>query len=303
MTQHRLLYPAVLVASGAGWGVTVSLGKIAVSTGYGPLGLIFWQFVVAALTLGLIQILRRRPIRPTLSRLRFAALIAVVGTLAPNSVFYIAVGQLRAGIVAIVTSMIPLFSYILAIAIGADRPERGRIMGLVLGLCGVMLIAIPDGSLAEGVAVGWVLFALMAPVFYAVEANIVDRFGTAGMGPIEAMFLISVTGAVMTFPLAIGTGQWINPMNGIGEPELALILSSVLHALAYSAYVWLAANAGAVFAAQSSYIVTASGVFWAMALLGERFSGWVWVSLLLIFVGLAFVQPRRAGVAGEGLAG
>ena len=45
--SRRPLFLAVLVACGLAWGSTQSLGKMAVSTGHEPLGLIFWQFAAA----------------------------------------------------------------------------------------------------------------------------------------------------------------------------------------------------------------------------------------------------------------
>jgi drug/metabolite transporter (DMT)-like permease len=66
-----------------------------------------------------------------------------------------------------------------------------------------------------------------------------------------------------------------------------------VHALVYAAYVWLAARAGAVFATQTAYFVTGSGVLWAMLLLGERFSAWVWAALVVMLLGLFLVQPRE----------
>ncbi len=51
-------------------------------------------------------------------------------------------------------------------------------------------------------------------------------------------------------------------------------------------------RAGAVFAAQVSYLVTAFGVGRAMAILGERFSATVWLAMLMMFAGLFLVQPR-----------
>ncbi len=67
---------------------------------------------------------------------------------------------------------------------------------------------------------------------------------------------------------------------------------SLIHAAVYTGYVWLVSQAGAVFAAQVAYLVTGSGVLWSMALLGERYSGWVWAALLLILAGMFLVQPR-----------
>jgi drug/metabolite transporter (DMT)-like permease len=97
--------------------------------------------------------------------------------------------------------------------------------------------------------------------------------------------------------------QWIDPRPPYGTPELALMASSTIHALMYAAYVWLAAKAGAVFATQTSYVVTLSGVLWAMLLLDEHFSAWVWAAMAVMLVGLFLVQPherKNSHLAGEG---
>ena len=140
--------------------------------------------------------------------------------------------------------------------------------------------------------VAFLPLALIGPLFYAVESNYVARFGTAGLDAVQAMLLASAVGAVIALPLALASGQFINPLVPWGRAEWALIVASALHAVVYAGYVWLAANAGAVFASQTSYVVTGAGVLWAMLLLGERFSGWIWAALGVMLVGLFLVQPR-----------
>ena len=79
-----------------------------------------------------------------------------------------------------------------------------------------------------------------------------------------------------------------------GWREGALLASAVLNVGCYLGFVWLIANGGAVFAAQTAYVVTGSGVALGMMVLGERHSPWVWAALGLLFAGLALVRPRRA---------
>ena len=141
--------------------------------------------------------------------------------------------------------------------------------------------------------VAYLPIAMIGPLFYAFEGNYVARFGTAGMDAVQAMCLASIVGVVIMLPVAIGSGQWIDLTQPWGMPEVALIAGSVVHNLCYCAYVWLAARAGAVFAAQTSYIVTGTGVIWAMLILGERFSGWVWAALCVMLLGLFLVQPGQ----------
>ncbi len=291
--NRRLLYGAVLLGSGLAWGSTQTLGKIAVSTGHQHFGLIFWQLAIGAVFLGLITLIQRKSVPLTRATLGFSVVIAVIGTIIPNSAFYYAVAHLPAGIMSIIISTVPLLSFPIALAIGMDRFSLPRLVGLLCGLAGVALIALPQASLPEIGMAAFIPIALIGPLFYACESNLVGRYGTAGMDPLQAMFLTSAVGMMLALPLALGSGQWINPLAGFGPPEMALVASSLVHALAYSGYLWLAARAGAVFAAQTGYIVTATGVIWAIVVLGERYSGWVWAALVLMLFGLSLVQPRE----------
>lgn len=290
--SRRFLFLAVLLACGLSWGSTQVLGKIAVSTGHQHFGLIFWQMAIGAAFLGIITLIQRKPVPLTRATLGFSVVIAVIGTIIPNSTFYYAVAHLPAGIMSIVISTVPLLSFPIALMIGMDRFSAARLVGLLCGLGGVALIALPQASLPEPGMAAFIPFALIGPLFYACESNLVAKIGTAGMDAFQAMFLTSVVGAALTLPLALGSGQFINPLSSFGPPELALIASSIVHALAYSGYLWLASRAGAVFAAQTGYIVTGTGVIWAMLVLDETYSGWVWAALALMMVGLTLVQPR-----------
>lgn len=79
--------------------------------------------------------------------------------------------------------------------------------------------------------------------------------------------------------------------------DAALIGSSALHALLYATFVWLAARTGAVFASQSAYVTTLSGVIFAMVLLAERPSPWIWAAMAVLLAGMTLVKPRTQGAA------
>ena len=98
---------------------------------------------------------------------------------------------------------------------------------------------------------------------------------------------------IVIAPLTLWTDQWINPLDGIGAPELALIASAVLHALVYAGYVWLVGRVGATFAAQVSYFVTLFGVVWSVILLDESLTIYVFVALAFMLIGMALVSPKK----------
>jgi drug/metabolite transporter (DMT)-like permease len=53
----------------------------------------------------------------------------------------------------------------------------------------------------------------------------------------------------------------------------------------------LLTRSGAVFASQTAYLVTRFGILWSMLILGERYSGLVWIALVLMLAGLTLVRP------------
>lgn len=290
--MNRLLYPAILLIMGIGWGGTQPLGKIAASTGYPPFGLIFWQLVVCVVVLGGLTLVRGKGLPLHRAALRFYAVVAVLGTLVPNFTFYLSVARLPAGIMSIVISAVPLIAFPLSVMLGMDRFGWRRAAGLGLGLTGVCLIALPGASLPDPAMAAYLPLALVGPFFYALEGLYVARTGMSGMDAVQAMFGASLVGLILCLPIALAMGQFYVMPFPPGPVDWALIGSSALHALLYATYVWLAARAGAVFASQSSYIVTAAGVCWAMLLLGERFSSWVWIAAAVMLGGMFLVQPR-----------
>jgi drug/metabolite transporter (DMT)-like permease len=285
---------ALVVGLGVGWGSTQPLGKIAASTGHPPLALLFWQTVIVVLVLGAISLVRGRGLVLTRRAWAFYGIVAVLGTVVPNTTFYISVARLPAGIMSIIISMIPMIAFPMGLALGMDRFEARRLAGLALGLLGVALIALPRTSLPDPAMVAWLPLALVGPLFYATEATFVARFGTAGMDPVQAMFGTSIVALALVAPLMLASGQWVSPLPPWGRAEAALVISSAAHGVLYAAYVGLAARVGAVFAAQSSYVTTAAGVIWAMVLLGERFSPLVWLAAAVMLAGIALVRPRPA---------
>lgn len=291
MRENLFLF-AVLACLGAGWGLTQPLTKIAVSEGYRQFGLIFWQLAITAILLGGIALATGRKLPVTAPALRCYVIIALIGTVLPNAASYQAAVYLPAGIISILLSLIPMLALPVALALGNDSFHWRRFAGLGLGLLGVLLIALPETSLPDRAMLAFLPLALIPPLFYAFEGNYVARWGTAGLDPVQVMAGASLVGMAIALPLALLSGQWIDPRPPWGRPDGALLLASVIHAAVYTGYVWMVGRAGAVFAAQVSYLVTGFGVVWAMLLLGERYSLWVWAAFGVMIAGLALVQPR-----------
>ena len=294
MNQRQLFgYSLVLIILGMGWSFTQPMSKLAVSEGYQPFGLIFWQAAIGAALLAVVSLVRGKGLPLGPAQLRVYLIIALIVTVIPNSATYQAAVHLPSGILSILLSMVPIFAFPVALALGNDRFEVRRLGGLFLGLAGVLMIVLPSASIPQMGSAFWVMIALIGGACYACEGNYVAKWGTAGMDSIQVLLGASLVGAIISLPLALATGQWINPMPPYGIPDYAHILGSLIHVMVYAGYVWLVRRTGPVFAVQVSYLVTVFGVFWAKVILSETYVPQVWLALLAMLAGMYLVQPRK----------
>ena len=118
------------------------------------------------------------------------------------------------------------------------------------------------------------------------------RFGTGGAGPLQLLLGASIVGVGLTGPLAVYSGQWINPLHVWGIADVAVVTSALIHSIVYTLYVMIVRQFGPVFSVQVSYVVTAAGLGWAMLILQERYAGPIWLALALMFMGIYLVSPN-----------
>lgn len=284
---------ALLLLLGAGWGLCIPLTVISVSTGYQPAGLIFWQVSIVAVMMTGLTYARGKRLPVDGKSLRIYASVAFLGALLPDTAYYAAAPHLSGGILSILLSSAPLFTFLIAMALGTDRFALRRVVGLVCGMLGIVILFGPQADLPQGATLLVVGLALLAPLGYASESNYVATADLTEMGPIRLLAGASIVAALVSFPAALATGQFISPLPPWGAPEAAILASSVIHGTTYASYVWLNRRAGPTFAAQSAYLVTGFGVLWSMLLLGESYNGVFWVAFGLMCAGIVLVQPRR----------
>lgn len=281
-----------LVLFGATWGMTIPLMKVAVSTGYQQFGLIFWEFVITTIFLSVVSRFQGQFPKLTRDHLIIFVVIAFLGTLIASSISFIAIRHIPAGVYSVVISLVPMFALPIAILMGLEKFEWKRAIGIILGLCAILILTGPDASLPDPSKAIYVLLACIAPFCYGLEDNFVGKFTLRGLTSVQALLGASIVGLIIITPVSIATDQWFSLAHAWGPPEWAILFMSLLHGFAYTGYVWLIGRAGPVFSAQVAYLVTGFGVLWSMVILNESYSVWVWLAAGLMLVGLFLVQPK-----------
>ena len=283
----------LLLAMGLGWGLAFSLAQLAIMAGGMPLGMAFWQMVASiAMTFAICK-LRGLPIPFSRHHIVNYLIVSVLATSVPSSCLMFAAGRVPAGVVAITIAIVPMLTYALATGLGRERQSMVRLTGLLCGIAAILLLVLPETSFPDRSAVPWILVAAIAPTFHAFNNINLTRPAMADMHPLHIIFGANLIGAMTLLPLAVLSGQMFPLAFPFGVLEWALLGNSVISVLAFVSFITTIKLAGPVFASQTGYLVTISGVIWGMMLFGETHSAWVWASLVVMIIGLSLVSPRR----------
>jgi drug/metabolite transporter (DMT)-like permease len=273
--------------------LTFSLAKIATEGGAHPIGLTLWQGLLGGLTLGAICLARRQPPRLTRQHIRFYGVCALLGTLCPSVLFFYAAPHVPAGVLSITVATVPILTYVLSSVLKIDVLSPKRVAGILLGLLAVALLIGPEASLPDRAMVPWVLAAVLASTFYACENIFIAQRRPPGTDAVALVCGMSLMAALILAPIVAATGTFVSLGFPWGPVEWSIVAMAMISVTAYALFIALIKMSGPVFASQSAYTVTISGVFWGMAIFGEQHSFWFWTALAVMLAGLALVTPRR----------
>jgi drug/metabolite transporter (DMT)-like permease len=279
------------------WGVSFSVAKIAMNAGGTPMGVAFWQAVIASILLLSYTLARGRPMPLGGEQIRFYIVIGLLGIAIPGVCFYLAAPHLPAGILAITVTLVPILTYGLALTFKLEQISWRRVTGIIFGACAILLLVAPESSLPSRSAVPWLLLACVSSLCYASENILLARWEITGLGPIRIACGMNIAAALILLPVAISNDALFLPKFPFGVIEWTVVGLGLITTIAYTMFVMTIERAGPLFASQVGYVVTLAGVFWGMLLFGESHSAWVWVSLLTMLAGLALVSPRKASEA------
>jgi drug/metabolite transporter (DMT)-like permease len=220
--------------------------------------------------------------------------LALVGITAPNLFYYYAAPHLSAGILAITISTVPLFTYAIMLLLSFESLVARRLSGILLGMIAILLLVLPDHGLSSEDANLWILLVMLCALLYAVENVYIGRGVDTSIDIRELLFGSNLVASAIQFPLAIYLGvdeswSWLASPAG-----LAIVGIAVGSGFAYAMFFYTIKVSGPVFASQCAYAVTISGVIWGIMIFSEQHSIWIWISVIVMLLGLVLVSPDDA---------
>jgi len=249
-----------------------------------------WHVMLAAILFSIICLVSKIPVF-NFRRLPVYILIAAMGLVIPDLLYYFAAPHLNAGILSITVSTVPLFTYAIMWTMRFEALILKRTLGIILGMIAILLLVLPDQGLSSVHANYWILAVVVCAVLYAIE-NVYIAEGISDEIDIRELLSGSnIVAAIVLVPATAWMGVDV-PVSWIFTPAgLAISAIAVFSTVAYLMFFYTIKTAGPIFASQCAYIVTISGVLWGIVIFAETHTIWIWLSVLVMMAGLALVTP------------
>ncbi len=213
--------------------------------------------------------------------------MGVVNSAIPFSCYAYAVLSLSTGMSAILNATSPLFGGLIAWLWLAERPGGYRATGMLMGFCGVALLAMgmPGGLSFKADANGWaVISCLIATTCYGLSTAYSQKF-LKDVPPL-AIATGSLLGACLALTLP---GLWFWPAVA---PDMhawlgLLVVGAMCTGLAYVLYFRLIAKTGGARTLSVTYLIPLVANLIGVQLLGEIITWQMLMYGLLILLGTA----------------
>ena len=285
-----------LVALASIWGSSFAAIKIAVNT-MPPMTMVAVRTLIAVVILCPIMALTRSRIPTDKKSWQIGMVLGVFGIALPF--FLIGWGELRvqSGLAAILMAVMPLTTIILAHFFNkGDRFTYTRLIGVIIGFCGVIVLVGPEALKGLGSSVFYQLAIAAAAVCYAINAVLTRNLPTGEYvgSMIGRAFMVMVCGAAITIPLALIMDGSTAFLQADANAWYATIYLGILPTgLATLIYFYLVEGRGAAFFSFVNYLNPVFGVFWGALLLSEQVSLQAIVALVLILSGIAAANLKH----------
>jgi drug/metabolite transporter (DMT)-like permease len=279
--RNWLLFAAMCLI----WGIPYLLIRVAVRD-LSPAVLVFARTGFAALVLLPIA-LRRHELRPVLPHWRPLLAFTAVELAVPWFLLSDAETRLSSSLSGLLVAAVPLVGVLIVRLLGDDEPmDRGRLLGLLMGMGGVAALVGLDVGAVDGLGLAELAIVVVG---YALGPVILSRrlHEQPALGVVTAALLIT---ALVYLPIAV-----THPPRRITGGTIAgvAVLTTVCTALAFVLFFALIAGIGPARATVITYVNPAVAVLLGVTALGETFTRGMAVGFPLILIGSVLAARRR----------
>ena len=283
----------ILLFLGIVWGLSFSLARMATESGIHPVMINYWSCLISATLLSAYCAFTKTIPPITRSLVGFYCICAVLGSVIPGTLYFYAAAHVSAGVLSITIATVPLLTFIAAAVFRIEAVSYKRILGILCGISSIGLLVVPDSSLPNPNAAPWVIMMVLAAACYAAEGLVIATRAPPKVDVFVVVTAVLIMAVIIMTPIVWLTGTFELMPWPFSRSVGAILGMSVIMATAYGGFYYLIVLAGPVYASQTAYLITLSGVLWGILIFDETHSAWIWASLAVMMVALSLVKPQE----------
>ena len=276
---------------GFAWGSSYFFIKIGIET-LTPFTLVAGRLAIGAVVLAIVMLIARQGLPRRFGTYAHMFVVAMLGIAIPFSLITWGEQSIDSALAAILNGAVPLFAIVLAALLLSDEPITvNRLIGLVVGFAGVVVITSPSFGQGLGGSVPGELALIGASVSYGAAGVYARRFVT-DLAPLPSAFLEVGFAFLVVLALAFGVEH---PLATHVQPSTVLAvgwLGLVGSGLAFLAFFFLLGRWGAGRTSTVAYVLPVVGLVLGLVLAHESVNLAVLAGMLLVIAGVAVANSR-----------
>ncbi|MCH4564148.1 DMT family transporter [Halomonas sp. EGI 63088] len=279
--------------------LSLVVAKLADGAGAPRLTFLMTAMAGAGIVLGTIGTLQRRSMALNRRTLEYAAVAGALFAV-PNALAFLAVRHVGAGFISLSFAFPILVTWLLAVWLSLERLRALRLLGVLLGLAGGLVLAAAKAGGADGTP-GWALLVLAMPLVIALGNIYRTLRWPEGSSPIFLAALMMLGGAMTLVPfvLLLEPDQ-LPALFTTGAVLRLLAVEVTVFSVLYLFYFVLQKLAGPVYLSQIGTVAALVGTLIAVLALGEAPPPNLGLAALLVALGTVLFHrgARAASVPG-----
>jgi drug/metabolite transporter (DMT)-like permease len=260
-----------------------------------PLTLVFLRVALAAMILLPVLLTYRIGLPATSAAWRPYFVIALLNNVLPFSLIVTGQTYIPSGLASILNATTPLFTVVVMAAAGDEKLLKRRVLGVLTGLAGVIILRGQDLGLATGEGAG-ILLCLAAAISYGLAALYARRKLSDSPPLATATFQLLASSLMMAVIAAVVERPWQRPMPGVTTWLAMTGLAALSTALAYIVFFQILRRSGSSNVMLVTLLIPVTAVLLGYLVLGEQISPREIIGALVIGGALLLIDGRVLGL-------
>lgn len=226
---------------------------------------------------------------------KFLLLAGLLGNAIPSVLFPLAETRISSALAGMMNTMTPIFTLLVGFTLFSMAVTRNRIIGLVVGMTGALLLIAGKGGGEEATSFNvYAVYIVLATVCYAFSVNILRH----KLDQLEPVAIASFALIMVGVPMGIYLFATDFMDRTLAAPAIAIPISSIVilgvlgTALSTVLFNRLIQLSGALVASSVTYLIPIVAAFWGF-IYGETISTIQLLGLGCVLAGVYLINMKR----------